>query len=401
LNEWKSRTQQTLLQMQSQFYAAAHALEQNPPNLFPTTRRRLEILCNAYKHNIQATQRILSDFSISSESDLVPEYKTLSEKLPGSQRIDSYSTNLFRDWAWEGNENQKHFEQIKKVLPNNMAGKNIVVLGAGSCRLALDIHLHTNPKWTLAVDINPYLLLAAKKILEGEEIHLYDFPLAPFQIGDVCPYHECKSNTKKPENFHYLFADGMNPPFQAKSIDCVITPWFIDIVPQTLGPLTRKINNILKEDGVWINFGPLGFNSPDPTRNLCIQEIEEIMQDSGFTLEVDQIDEVPYLQTPHSGQKRTEKVYSFQAKRTKSVKSPPRFTYLPEWILNPSLPIPKSTKVEEHRFRNQVYFEVLKSINGEYSINDLELMIQQHYKMTEEQAKVALYSFFIQFYEAR
>ncbi|MEZ4871055.1 MAG: hypothetical protein R2827_02180 [Bdellovibrionales bacterium] len=343
-----------------------HILETQRKEIMPTTRRRLELLQNAYNHNRYIIKSLLSEFLVEDPKDLSPEYKTLLAKLPGTQQVNSYFTNLLRDWSWKTDENGAHLDAVNTVMPD-IEGKSFVVFGAGACRLTYDLHIQHNPAWTLAIDINPYLLLGAQKILKGDEIHIYDFPVAPGDAGEVCPYHICRHKKKKPKNFHFLFADCMNPPLLANSVDCVLTPWFIDIIPQDLNAFMKRLNFVLKPGATWVNFGPLGFGFKDPIRNLTLQELEEHMHDCGFELESFTEVEVPYLQTKHSGQQRFEKTYCLRSVKTKSVKMPPKYNYLPEWILDPSLPIPRTQFIEAEKFRNQIYFEVLKSIDGRFS----------------------------------
>ena len=55
---------------------------------------------------------------------------------------------------------------------------------AGACRLAYDLHQRLRPSLTVALDFNPFFLLAAARILAGPPLELYEFPIAPRSIED-------------------------------------------------------------------------------------------------------------------------------------------------------------------------------------------------------------------------
>jgi Methyltransferase domain len=57
--------------------------------------------------------------------------------------------------------------------------------------------------------------------------------------------------------FVLVLADGLDPPFADASFDTVLTPWFIDQVPDDVRLLTGAIHRVLKPSGCWVNHGPL------------------------------------------------------------------------------------------------------------------------------------------------
>ncbi|MGI9259871.1 MAG: hypothetical protein ACR2QQ_13635, partial [Gammaproteobacteria bacterium] len=101
--------------------------------------------------------------------------------LPKIQGLSSYYGNIFRDWAWENGENEELLGSVELALEHanrDQIGK-VLTLGAGSCRLPYDLHRRHSPELSVAVDINPLLLLLASRVIQGETVPMYEFPVAP------------------------------------------------------------------------------------------------------------------------------------------------------------------------------------------------------------------------------
>ncbi len=106
-------------------------------------------------------------------------HAALGTELPVSQGLTTYYPNLHRDWCWGDEENRASLEAVVASLPATGAPARLLVLGAGACRLAYDLHQRLRPSLTVALDFNPFFLLAAARILAGPPLELYEFPIAP------------------------------------------------------------------------------------------------------------------------------------------------------------------------------------------------------------------------------
>ena len=95
--------------------------------------------------------------------------QSMKVKLPQTQQLMGYYHNVLRDWSYGDEENQLSLELIKKTLASNLNLGKTLILGAGAGRLSYDIYQQIENEFTLAIDINPYLLLTAQKILEGKQ----------------------------------------------------------------------------------------------------------------------------------------------------------------------------------------------------------------------------------------
>jgi hypothetical protein len=361
-----------------------------------STKNRLQKIESALKHNqktVHALLQPLVDLSTRTNQEG-------SDKIPGHQTLSLYFSNLFRDWSWETGENEASLQIVQKILPADWQPRNFIVVGSGASRFARDIHRFYNLTTTIALDINPLLVLIAKKMLENKSIQLFELPTAPIFLNDVAIGNELKNLSSKIDGFHLLFADVQKLPFKDKISDSVFTPWVIDILPIEFSKLAQRINRILAPNGEWINFGPLGFMSSEESKCYTFDEIKEILTQQGFKLLSHSVSEIAYLHSPRSSQKRQEKVLCFRA--VKVMDAPEEaFQYLPEWLLDYTQPIPLIDEIKEHQLKAKVNADIFFSIDGRKSIQDLIALMSAHYKMSPEAAKLTIVNLLTRFFESK
>src|SRR5258707_8486790 len=78
--------------------------------------------------------------------------------------IVEYGYYLHRDWAWDegkSSENEGSVDSIRAVIGARKLGRTIV-LGAGGCRPAYDLHRRLGATGNVAIDIEPYLFVTAQ-----------------------------------------------------------------------------------------------------------------------------------------------------------------------------------------------------------------------------------------------
>ncbi len=366
----------------------------NEDRLIAPTRERLQKTKKALEHNQKVLQHILSP---------LPALTSLlasGDKIPSHQSLTLYLKNIFRDWFWSTDENQKSLEVLKKILPEDWSPEKFVVLGSGASRFAVDLHHSNNLRHTLAVDFNPLLLLMAQQALEQADIKLYDLPTAPLEISQVATEYSLQNPYPESKSFHLLFADIQALPFKEKTLDSVLTPWVIDILPLRFETLARKINQILKPSGEWLNFGPLGFMSSQESQRLTFEEIQEILKTCGFKVEKHNFEEVPYLHSPGGNQKRYEKVLAFRAIKIEDAESE-KFQYLPDWLTNHDLPIPFTEDIKTEQARAKINADIIFSLNGKSSINELIKLMSQQYQIPAEHARQLIINYLTRYHEKR
>lgn len=274
----------------------------------------------------------------------------------------------------------------------------MLVLGAGACGLPLELHKRLKSVETLAVDLNPVLLLTAKKLLSDQQLNLCEFPKIPVDSDDVAVSHQI-SGERMPDNFHMLFADGQGQCFQKEAFTTVVTPWFIDIISRDFRDFARHLNQAIGKGGHWINIGQLDFQRYDLTQIYTKNEIREILEEAGFKVEHLQHVQLPYLQSPHSMVGRSDQILVFSAVKERTSKIPPQYDFLPEWLRDWQKPVPKSFEIETFQMKTNIYAQTINFVDGSRSLNDIADILSSQFGMNKEYAQEAVFNFFVNVYE--
>lgn len=279
-----------------------------------TTRTRLHALARAIAEQVADVALVLGP--------------ALGGPLPPQQGlglprgVTDYITCLFRDWAWsdgDDEENARSLAAIRRVTVGRDLGRTLV-LGAGACRLAYDLHLCCGGKETAVVDVDPYLLVIAEAIVRGAAVTLTESSVNAPEIDPVSRRWTlaAPSGALGDDVFHFLLANGTDPPLANDSFDTIVTPWFIDQVPTDLEGLLRRLRDLLVTGGRWINHGPLIYR-PDAlpiARWYSREEIFDLARAVGLEVGAWESVSQPHFVSPLTGRGLVENVLTFVATRT-------------------------------------------------------------------------------------
>lgn len=320
------------------------------------------------------------------QDDLVPAITNLIQsKLPKNQALSSYANNVFRDWAWDNGESEASFAAVEEVLGQRDDIGSVLTLGAGACRLPYDIHRAYSPDLSVALDINPLLLLIGSRVIRGKSANLYEFPLTPCDPGRTGILQHCRAPAPIPfgscGDLRFVLGDASNVPFASGSFDTVVTPWLIDIVPIDLRDFVPHINRLLADDGLWINTGTLAFFSTDPCRRYGEAEVREIVSENGFEIVAIDHRTIPYLQSPNASHGRYERIVSFAARKRRDTKpAVPK-----KWLVNRTESIPLSTDLATAASEHLLIAQVLAAIDGRRSVVAIAALVSKQYGLELEE----------------
>ena len=251
----------------------------------------------------------------------------LGEPLPARDDVGlprgatDYLGLTLRDWAWSDGrdeENERALAAIGRVGAGRPLGRTLV-LGAGACRLAYDLHVHCGGTETAALDLDPFLLLVGEAVIRGAQVGLTETSVNAPEVEPLSRRWtlSAPAGPLDAEAFHFFLADGTAPPFADGTFDTVVTPWFIDQVPTDLAALLRRLHDLLRPGGRWINHGPLIY-PPDAlpiARWYSRQEIFDLAAEAGFRLGAWESAAQPHLVSPLTGRGLIENVLTFEAAR--------------------------------------------------------------------------------------
>ncbi len=397
LGEWRGRMQFALQQLGHEIASLENELKNK--DLHSLTRRRVERYKKAIEYHHRALGKLLRPLDVQLLQGNYETYLALRTRLPPDQGLNTYYANIHRDWAWGDDENSASLKQIQSVLHDHASLGNVLVLGAGAGRLAYDMHMNMDCASTVAMDFNPLLMLVAQAVMRGDKLKLYEFPIAPLALEDDAVLRTLSAPQAVDDRFHLVLGDALRAPFSDRSFDTVVTPWLIDIISDDLRVLAARINNLLADNGRWVNFGSLAFASPERSRRYSPEETKAIIAENGFSDPYVSQKTIPYMCSPASRHGRQEKVFSFSAYKERDVRKPERYKALPDWIVIGTEPVPLSPSFRTQAMTTQVYSFIMSLIDGKRSIRDMAAILEKQKLMSKEEAEPAIRSFLTKMYD--
>ncbi|MBT8097056.1 MAG: class I SAM-dependent methyltransferase [Woeseia sp.] len=399
LGEWRNRLHFALQQL-------AHDAKRTKSELLDSkladlTKRRLELMLSASEQHRHTLKNLLLPIDMQSLDASYESHLALRTRLPGDQGLNTYYANAHRDWCWGDKENEASLDQLRQALKasGNPPPGDTLVLGAGAGRLSYDVHQQLGPTRTVAVDFNPLLMFIARDLTRGEQLQLFEFPLAPRTLRDTAVSRTLSAPNVVRDGFFLLLADVLRPPFATHSFDTVITPWLVDIVSEDFPIFAQRINALLKPGGRWLNFGSLAFDSPQRRRRYSAEEVIMLVEKSGFAApEVLQAD-IPYMCSPASRHGRIETVFTFAAYKKKDLKPPPRHKALPDWLVTGKEPVPLLPSFRTQALSTQIYSFIMSLIDGKRTIDDMAKLLEQQKLMSHREAVPAIRQFLTKMFE--
>lgn len=392
--EWSARFKGFLQSATNEHNRLNHSL--GDTLLTDTGRRRISSTLIAKREHRRQVSDLLAPFDLDADVMVPAMTELLADSLPRNQRLQSYADNVFRDWSWNNGENAALMNGIEGLLAADSRDSlgAVLTLGAGAGRLAYDAHLQFSPKLSVLLDLNPLLLSVGARIIQGQKVSLYEFPIAPLDEDSGAVLQNCSAPKRlglgTADNFRFVLGDATCPPFANGSFDTVITPWLIDILPQDLREFVPQLNRLLPVGGLWVNTGTLNFVHDDPCRQYSEKETLELVEECGF--EIVGIDHrtISYLKSPHSAHGRSERITSFTARKRRDVTQSGSSALMPEWLRDTALSVPMSPETSIASSSHLLTAQVLAAIDGKRSIDAITKLVSREYNLPIEECSLAV-----------
>lgn len=331
------RAQLTLLEHQTAETLSSIREQMSAPDALATTRAR----CGSM---IEAAEGQLADIRALLDPILPPDAASARPgapvQVPSSLEYIHY---LYRDWGWPSEadgENERALAMVAAVAGQRPLGPT-VVLGAGGCRLAYDLHRRHPEAETVVVDVDPLLFAAASKIVRGGTVSLREANLEVVELerSSRAWVLSAPDGPLPEERFHFLVADGVDPPFVPGAFDTVVTPWFLDQGPRDVRDLVSTVHSLLAPGGRWLNLGPLLYAPEIPIgQRFGREELFDLAARAGFRVDRWETESTPYLVSKLNGRGKVEWVLAFCATK---LEAPPHPGGGPAaWLLFTHLPVP-------------------------------------------------------------
>jgi SAM-dependent methyltransferase/uncharacterized protein YbaR (Trm112 family) len=396
LSDWRQRFHFMLRDLEQEATRTESALARAAKG--SAAADRLQRRATALREQPDLLRGVLAPLQLDRPVTRYETHRALRTRLPPSQDLHSYHANVHRDWVWGDAENAAQLALAQELLGTGRFG-DVLIVGAGACRFALDLHEARSEGRTVAADINPLLLLSAAAVLGGRTVQLYEFPIAPRSARDVAVHRSLPGRTPRRPGLRLAFADAAALPFKPESFDTVVTPWLIDIVEQPFASLAARVNAMLREGGSWISFGSLAFRNADPLLEHSTDEVLTILAQQGFEPGTTRDVDTPYMRAPSSRHSRVESVWGFCAVKRRPVASPAQDWPLPDWLADARLPVPALEHFRTQAFVNRVYAFVTALIDGQRGIGDIAAHLVEQRLMRPEEAVPAVRTFLLRLFE--
>lgn len=198
--------------------------------------------------------------------------------------------------------------------------------------------------------------------------------------------------------FFLVAADALRAPFMPASFDTVVTPWFIDIVPESLPALATRINELLAPGGRWVNFGSLVFARGTRER-FSTEETLEVVIEAGFEAPQPIERELPYMRSPASRHSRLETVIAWSVRKERDVAASPAQGALPEWLVRSDLPVPALSDFRFQAAAARIHAFLMALIDGKRTVADMARLLVEQRLMAPQDAEPAVRGFLTRMYE--
>jgi SAM-dependent methyltransferase len=396
LAQWRARFQYLLLSVEREVRTLRAELA---GDLGVLTRQRLELLAAAHEDHARRLSGLLAPLDLAATHTGYETHLALRTRLPSDQGLTNYYVNLHRDWSWGSSENDASLALIRSTTGLDAHWGRTLVLGAGSGRLAYDIHMQCAPLLTIAVDFNPLLLFIAREVTRGVGVELYEFPIAPRRLADHVVLRKLSAPQPARAGFHIVAADALRAPFATEMFDTVVTPWLIDIVSEDFASFAARVNALVRPGGFWVNFGSLAFSQGERAQRSSFEETVEIVTRVGFAQPALAEQSIPYMCSPASRHARLETVVAWCARKEGAAPTEPMEGTLPEWLIMSDRPVPQLEEFKVQAVATRIHAFLMALIDGRRSIRDMARIIVEQRLMSAEDAEPAVRRFLIRMNE--
>lgn len=394
-NQWQHRMQAVMEHVRQMKINCSRWAKDAPK----PTQLRLKALGQAEEARLQLLEKIcgLYGWDVSAPAAV----STVGSSTVTEQGILNYFDHIVRDWSWGEGEINAQVKLISGLI-RGKSGGTVVVVGSGAGRLSYELRKQNVFAEVIALDINPLLLMLSKILSEGQVLSVPEFPPAPISAEESAVIHKCKA-PEKVTGLHFGIADAYDLPFANDSVDFILTPFLVDILPMHFEYLAQEMNRCLKSGGQWLSVGTLAFHRGDIRQQLLKNEVRDALNFHGFKIKNEKEERMPFVSSPESRQTRTELLDAWVVEKVGETKPVREHVdeiatkiEAPASSVNRTKPLTLSPALQEKRVQAEIHFWVLSQIDGKTSVNEIIARLSQQTGLPQAAAEDAVLSFFKQ-----
>jgi hypothetical protein len=132
---------------------------------------------------------------------------------------------------------------------------------------------------------------------------------------------------------------------------------------------------------------------------VSLEEVIELLPQSGFGDLKARETAIPYMRSPASRHSRVESTIAWVADKVAPPAETPRARVLPDWLLQPDKPVPRTQAFEMQAISSRVHAFLLALINGERTQRDMARVLVEQRLMSPQEAEPAVRLFLARLHE--
>ena len=145
--------------------------------------------------------------------------------------------------------------------------------------------------------------------------------------------------------------------------------------------------------------GSLTFSRAAHVERLSLEEVAAFMPGAGFGGFQSREASIPYMRSPASRHARIESTISWVANKVGPPAETPRERVLPDWLLQPDKPVPRTAAFEMQAISSRIHAFLLALINGERSMRDMARVLVEQRLMSANEAEAQVRIFLARLHE--
>lgn len=219
--------------------------------------------------------------------------------LPIGWSIDTMLPWIWRDWA-DSSEIEEAAALCGRAIDEHFdqrSGRSIAFPGCGAGGLAYRLAHGFEAAFAFDLDL-PTLALADWMKSAGRIHPAFDLS-DQTEPGAIGVGSDSRQRPDTSRHLQFLLMDALNTGFAKSSLDCVVTSFLLDVLPDPM-PLFEEISRILRPGGLWVNYGPSG--PAGGVLQFTPDEVSALAAPYGFELSDSASHRVTFLAPPSGGQ---------------------------------------------------------------------------------------------------
>lgn len=269
--------------------------------LQPKREHYFNMLCEAYECNMELYDQLAKDIfphinpELLAASDFTTYY---NEPLKGKEM-----NYLIRDWGGL-EESEVEIENILATLHRlikdfSANNDSIFFVGSGTGRFAYEAT--PDFKKVYCSDLSYRMINMFHYVLQERDLKVYEINGFSniYHPGDAVRPVAVKIRNKKSEHnqqkLHYFISDIKKIPLRDNSLDIISSIYFIDVIP--IEAYIQELKRVLKDGGLYINIGPVGYSGNTFVHHLVPEEIKNVFLEHDFEILHEEFLENTYMKS--------------------------------------------------------------------------------------------------------